>query len=159
MKVTKKVTAFTLIELIVVMLLTSLLVTALWWSYGVLQKYFGENLKKNEQAEQAMVFYNQLSEDFYGCHHVKRVANDITCIFSNREIYYRLTSTNLIRKQGDRTDTLKVSHPNYVYTPLNGKHDDIIQMVEIKFEMSKRLIRFLIRKEYDATYRFQLDMQ
>jgi Tfp pilus assembly protein PilE len=154
-----KIKAFTLVELIVVMLLTSLLVTALWGSFGLIQKFFTDGHGKNNRAERTLLLYNQLSEDFSNCKYVKKVSNDIVCVFGSWQVQYRISGAAIVRTQRQQRDTIKLDNLSCNFLELNDKHSSVLQGIDIQFQSNSRLLRYSIRKKYDAAFQLQPDTQ
>ncbi len=106
-----KIKAFTLVELIVVMIISTLVVGSLWTMYRFIQKRYGEAIDDNNRAEEILLFDQILREEFLESEYVTLTnASNLIFFFEGKpNVEYEFGKTFLARNQSGRTDTIRAA--------------------------------------------------
>ncbi len=113
----KKIKAFTLIELIVVLLLTSLVITITFYTFQVAKNYYLHFDKKENQVTALIRFNAVLQSDFTKSQYAEGNSKVVTCYFEKKQISYRFMNEYIIREQVGVRDTFycQASHLKYFF--------------------------------------------
>jgi hypothetical protein len=154
--ISRKVNSFSLIETLVVMVLSSLIVSIIYFSYYTVSKY-QMNLSSrlidfNDKSE----LYFLLKKDFDRSKKIEAIDEEsLRCNIERKgvEIQYIFSSSYIVRMQDGRVDTFKcnIDKPVFLWRgkqiiPPQGRIDELqIQLLDMA-----EPIQLSIHKQYDA---------
>lgn len=158
----KRLPAFTILELTVVMLLTSLVIATGYLAWGMVwQQFLGYQKMANHIGEVArieMVLHNDMEK----ADRVTRINNTVT--FWNpasTNINYELGSTHIVRQVGTHTDTIHVplTAIDTKMLELGANTGSLVERLEIQFDQYGRTQKMRFTKEYGVAIKMLADQQ
>jgi prepilin-type N-terminal cleavage/methylation domain-containing protein len=154
--INRKVESFSLIELLVVMVLSSIIVSIIYFSFYTVSKYQMTLASKLNGFNDVSELYFLLKKDFERSKTILSADNEhLRCIIERKgiDVEYTFLADNIVRRQTNRTDTFKckVSTPIFLW---QGKEiiAPEINVDELQIELldGPTSIQLRVHKEYDA---------
>ena len=153
-KIPTDLNGFTLIELMVVLILSGLVVSATYYAFNVIQQYYFDFSIRKETIQQLLSFDTQLQKDFDTAEKIIGDGRTIKFYKKEQSVDYRFHSKRIMRFQGSRTDTLlleledvRVSQgPNNLSYP----HGEIIDLLWFTCVIGEERFAFFYKKNYAA---------
>ncbi len=149
----KKLKAFTIIELVVAMLLTSIVVSIAYVCLDLLGSSYKQFSETQKQVDELVLLQKQLAKDFNSCNKAIFYREGLECTYDNEKIYYKIYDDEIIRKSYGREDrwsiTLIAWEGAFCHVPLEV---DYMPVDEIYFRASKdeREVACYTTKKYSA---------
>lgn len=110
---TIKLKAFTLYEMLVVLILSSLVVTMIYFSFSWLRKEFSIFQKQNKLEQEILLLKTQLKSDLKGVQKVN-LKSGILILYSSKDtVKYSPTSTNLLRSKQNSHIHFSISNSRF----------------------------------------------
>lgn len=157
----KRLKAFTLIELAVVMLLTALVCTLGYMAWGIVQQQLtGYQRASNITAELARMEM-ALRHDMDQAAAVARSGNTITCTLrNNKTISYQLLPEMLLRTAPGRNDSLQIKSQGLQTTELEAgpPTGTLVQQLRVDFTLHGQQLTFVHDKSYGSALLMQADL-
>lgn len=147
----KKLAAFSLIEMLVVMLLSSIVLSAAYYTFYKSNMYYSLFNNKQKRVLNIASFNTQLRKDLERCNMASRVNNRIVLKGGDREVNYISLNNLLIREQGLIRDTLEGKVIKFV-TKLKWKkmEDGLLDEIFIEFVADESVHTIHQRKRYSS---------
>lgn len=150
----KRTPAFSIIEMLVVMLLSSLIVGIIYFAYYTVNGYQLTLTRKLQQVDDVAGLYYNLKADLDRSENVYMSGQGIVCNFRQvgSPVEYSFFSEFIIRSQASRTDTLKCAVEEFLFyfqgesATLGGTVDE----VWIIIKSGNESVSLHMGKEYDA---------
>ncbi len=150
-----KVKAFTLLEIIIVLIISSTVITLAFWSYLNVSKYL-KTYNENETLNQELVlFLSHFSNDISKAYTITEEKGYLHVNYYNSDpIEYDFYEDFIIRYFQNYPDTFKVSAVNYSYAtePLN---DNWISEIHLTLQASGVEYPLVFNKYYTNQQLFQ----
>jgi prepilin-type N-terminal cleavage/methylation domain-containing protein len=154
----KSLPGFTLFELIVVMLISSMLFGIIYQAYQVIQFHYIRYEQESQRLGNLNMFFALLEKDVEESERVYADGSFIRCISVGREVEYQFYSDMVLRHQGWKRDTFfcQALEKRYLLEqkevfPNNQLIDELIIMVNYKEEQ----MNLHVRKIYAADVLYQ----
>ena len=143
-----KLKAFTLLELIVVLTVTTLVIALGYSSYQLINRYYINQLDDHQDYEEWATLMYQFQHDFIMSESATLTEGGIQLKHRKDSMLYSWEGDYTIRKMLNRVDTFHiVVTPNYFYM---GKKKQVYGLVDkVEFTMQK-VESFTFSKEYTA---------
>jgi prepilin-type N-terminal cleavage/methylation domain-containing protein len=109
----RKLRAFTIIELIIVMLISSVVITIAYTGLGVFYRQYTQFKHTQEAVSQTLLLDRLLTLDFSNCNYVEKKEGGITCVYADKEIAYQLTDEYILRTEKQTADTFFMPNLRY----------------------------------------------
>ena len=104
--VTKKIRAYTLMEITVAMLLVAVCMSICYAGYGLIEAYFKEFQKKNAITQDILALNNTMDRDFLKASYLIRTADGIKLQYPAHQIFYHFGENAVLRTVSElRTDS------------------------------------------------------
>ncbi|HET6243888.1 MAG: prepilin-type N-terminal cleavage/methylation domain-containing protein [Bacteroidetes bacterium] len=149
----KKVKAFTIIELVVVMILTSIVVGIVYSSYSIVGNQFYMYKKTGIQNSQVALLKMLLNKDFTTSQTIKKGNNELFFYQENNLILYGFGENFITRNSNAVKDTFAISPINIDTRFLNQvilNNNDIVDELYFEAEIFKQQQVFQFKKQYAA---------
>jgi prepilin-type N-terminal cleavage/methylation domain-containing protein len=153
-----KVKAYTLMEMIVVMLISSIIVSMSYTVFSkmiVLNKRVGEIYKKNYSV---ILFNRLLVTDFLCSEQVIKAPDGFSCQYKDHTVFYELND-QLIRKQYSLSDTLLSMASTTIAYEYVDSNKTIVKGIVISGEYDQESLNMTFYKEYGSDLLMKLDEQ
>jgi Tfp pilus assembly protein PilE len=115
----KRLKSFTLVEMIVVMLLTAVVVGMAYEVFQVVSKSYNSFSVKSERINDVERLEHWLSRDFLRAEAISASGHELCMLMGKDTVYYRFADS-MITRQGRRVDAIRVSNEGFV-TAFLGK--------------------------------------
>jgi prepilin-type N-terminal cleavage/methylation domain-containing protein len=99
---------YTVMELIVVMVLSAIVVSIAYTSFDIISKQYLRYKKSHEEISKILMFDLVLTKDFKNSVFVSLDDDGIVCNYSDRKINYQIDEHFVVRQENDVLDTFKV---------------------------------------------------
>lgn len=149
----KKIKAYTLMELIVVMIITLVVVSITYKAFDIVLGQYGRVKSHNERIHELLVLETLLTKDFNDSDHVLRVPGGIVCSYEERNIRYDFDEQWIVRTQQTMRDTFHLATGNVEFQLLNSVADKpgaYVERLNFDAENSGVPLSFRYVKQYGA---------
>jgi len=154
----KRLKAFTLLELLIGMVISSIIITIGYTSYRVIYKqYLNYKLTRKEMIEVA-AFQNEFQNNFYNAEVVKAEENAICFEFSgDKKIKFTFFDTFITREINELIDTFKIENNNRVKVYIDENNTEIKAFM-FNSTLFNEPIVFSFQKQYSSEYYIKHDL-
>ena len=157
----QKLKTFTLIELIVAMLISSLVITISYYSYSIISRQFIYFRNINEYTIEITRLNTVLKTDFAESKYCSQQANGLSFVFEdNRKVSYEFYPEHIIRYMPGLTDTFHIQPANlnklFFNEPSNNPKG-LIDELSFESQQDKEIKYFHYRKDYGADVLIMLE--
>jgi prepilin-type N-terminal cleavage/methylation domain-containing protein len=149
----KKIKAYSLVELMVVMVIGTITIAVAYQGYLLFyQQFLSFKTVVNHNAELSL-FDALLDSDIKDSKEVKKRASGIVCRYKEREVLYNWSDNYVTRKQELVTDTFyfKISNLKLMFNSKDAQDNELID--ELSFEkndIKEEVTPFIYKKWYGA---------
>lgn len=153
-KLSKAVPGFTILETLIVLLLTSLVVSLSFAYFSAFQKYMRQNIRTTDYEVNVLRFESLLTYDFDRCEKIYPQNNELILEKNGEEIIYIFQDDRLIREHAGNTDTLIMQSVDFdmIYSE---KHPTLLTGLQINLlDINHEPRTFYLRKEYPVKIRY-----
>jgi prepilin-type N-terminal cleavage/methylation domain-containing protein len=153
-----KIKAFTLIELIVVMLIGTIVVVFLWTGYEFINKNYSRWTGKNQQVLDLIGFERLFRKDIRNSAVVKMGHNYFSLTGDLENIEYHFLSNVVVRKANDQADTIRCDVASYEVTYLNEEcnNEKFICEINMITRLNGKEVSLSFCKDYDAKFLYRI---
>lgn len=147
---------FTLLETLIVLLLTSMVVSLTFAYFGAFQKYMRQSITSSAYETNILRFESLINYDFEYYNEV--LVDDWGNLILGKDaaISYTFSNNNIIRYQESNYDTLKIKNIEYEYLYMK-EHPDLLSTIKMNFiDLSGRNHKYCFYKEYSVKVRFNV---
>ena len=152
----QKLKAFTILELLVAMVISSLVISASYLTYDIVYKQFLTFKKVDSNVLQALTFSNILNNDIATGEFVYKSNNGINVIgFDGNETTYYFGSDHIIRNVAGVIDTFSIPATNVKYGEMEGglMGNGLLDKFEITITINETQNTLSFHKHYAANLR------
>lgn len=146
--------SFTLIEVMTVMLLSSIVISTAMLSYDLINRQFVSYSKMNEKLLQAVKLNTLLNVDFFKAQYIRFSNEEIQFIQQEQNgISYQFQTDYITRTMGDAVDTFFISVQNMEAMMLKEKVEQGEKLIdELSFEVvsENEIKKIHFQKKYGA---------
>lgn len=148
-----KIKAFTIIELTVVMLLSSIVISMAYFAFDILTKRYLHYKKESEIRYEMTNIQSLLSHAFFVSDSVKVSTNTLHVYTRFANIDYELLPDYIIKRDRNTIDTFHFPVVKAAYLFDNKQVDEgIIDQLHIEMEFNGKNIPAIFSKKYSADY-------
>ena len=145
--------SFTISELLVVLIITSILSISLYYSYIALSRQLILYDRNQESLSRLDQFYARMIDDFSTSKTATLSGGMIKLTFNNKEIFYAIESSSIKRKHDSHVEEIEISlsskeHFSEDNQIINGANR-LLGSVVLDFKYMDHSFRWLLSKEYD----------
>lgn len=148
----RKVSAFTIMETVIVLLLTAIILAITYGVLQIVQNRYMDYTQKNSDIVKIDQLHSLLNRDFALSKRIAWDYDNLICIQDSLEIYYLFESTMIIREQASIQDTFAFEHnkPEIFFQkkPCLDKAR-ILDEFSFRIAYEEEIYPFYFRKEYD----------
>lgn len=154
----QKISAYTLMEVTVAMLLSALTITICYSAYGIVTNYFSIFEEKNALATEALLLRHTLERDAERSEYLLRTSDGFVFLQDSMNVNYVFTDTAILRRLNElHTDTFKFQ-TNQLKSSFEGieiAEPDTIDQLGFKLNLKKgNVVSIQLNKHYSATALF-----
>lgn len=154
----KKLPAFTLMELLVAMVLSTIVVAAAFTGYEIMAGRYGQYQQVNAGIREAAWMNGLLQKDLLQARLVVQHENTIRLTAAYREpVTYEFRDAYVLRRTHDLTDTFKITIGKLTCT-FNGQAalpGEPVDEIQLEAHIGKEPELFFYRKNYPAALRIK----
>jgi hypothetical protein len=107
-----KICAYTIMEMVIVMLLSGIVISISFKSFDILSKSYMDFKGSQDTIAQYATLDRLLTLDFMRCREVRKTEDGLDLIFTGSKIQYTILPDLLLRRQASLTDTFKLVAEN-----------------------------------------------
>jgi prepilin-type N-terminal cleavage/methylation domain-containing protein len=155
-----KLKAFTLLELIIVMVLMALVTGIAFQAYQIVSSQYHSYQQNVYRDNELMLFENTLQRDFSSSAYVKKTETGIQCIRPDKTVEYTFAGDYVLRTI-DIPDTFHIhaAHDSTsFYAKGNLSQGDFVQKLGFTVNVKEELLPYLFVKEYGADVLMKLKL-
>jgi len=154
-----KVSSFTVIELVVVLLISSLLILFLWQGFQFVISRGVEGVKYTDGVRELILFDSRMQTEFEKSSYIYIEDNVLAIVLSSKnEIKYVLGKTNIVRKSQIECDTLELRVLSLKTTDAQIKNVKNRPLCSLEIEVFSKEVNckfvFVYEKHYDFAFIF-----
>ncbi|MBO9702109.1 MAG: prepilin-type N-terminal cleavage/methylation domain-containing protein [Sporocytophaga sp.] len=147
-----KFKAYTIVEMIVTMLITSVTISIAYSSFRIINGQFGQYKSRSHRNYELVLLDKFMMKDFTNSIRVIRNTEGYSCQYLDKSIDYEFEESYILRKS-NLTDTfkLKIVEPKFYF--MNEEEfvpGALIDKVEFTGIIEEESLSFLYKKEYGA---------
>jgi type II secretory pathway pseudopilin PulG len=150
-KLTTKVRSFTIIELIMAMLISSVIISMVYYVYILFNHQFSNYREKANAIDEYLILQKALQTDMGSADVISTPsATEITCsdLPEGKMLSYTFSSEFITRSNGEATDTFHIK--NSGYEPTYFKETTMVEILVLKISVSGVPFRTTYKKLYSA---------
>lgn len=155
---TEKLKSFTIAELLVVLIITSILSISLYYAFLALSQMLFSYEKNQEEIHEIDSFYAKMKTDIDASQTMLLRGNTLTLALSDKTVYYSINSRNIQRRNPSGIDELEaniLAKSFLSQNEINNGSSVLIDQVKLKLEYKSRIFNWAFSKEYDAFHKLQ----
>jgi type II secretory pathway pseudopilin PulG len=147
----KKLASFTIIELVITMIITTIVISICYYTYLILDQQFTKYRKRSEAVNEYYLFSYALQRDAERSDGIKTTIDNSDILFSNDDtlIVYSFQSNFVTRDINGKQDTFKIK-AIIDSLPMVSDSLRLINSIFIQTEQGADHIHFFIKKYYSA---------
>lgn len=149
MKKVKKIDGFTLMELVVVMALTSIVVGIVYSIFSIVGNQFRHSQSYSEQLNELALFRKTLSNDFEEADSIKYSSDTLRLYSQDTAIYYNFEGHQVLRVISNKADSIDVELASIEITH-QSKKEDIVESIYMELIAKNDTLSFQFEKLYAA---------
>lgn len=131
----KRIKSFTLFELIVVMLLSTILVGIMYYALRVAQQTFARFSESNQHVLDIRSLINAMRNDFQRAEQVHASDNQVRCYKGELTIEYEILDKSVVRKSNTAIDTFHCDVNSYKFFLANKEFNEgLIEEAEVSLK-------------------------
>jgi hypothetical protein len=150
-----KIKAYTILELIVVMIISTLVIAITYKAYDVVLWQYMQFKNNSDKISKLIILDVLLTRDFSESDYViLREERGIDCVYQEKQIGYYFLQEKIIREDQSSVDTFFIKIENIQYKQ-NGISTSKLNMLvdEIRFEnLDETVHHFIYKKVYGADF-------
>ncbi|MFL5763638.1 MAG: PilW family protein [Bacteroidia bacterium] len=152
----KKLEAFTLMELLVGMIISSLVISFGYGIYQVVQEQFRQYKTVKTELMQAAIFRSVLENDFFSADEVYGSREDLTINSKTGAIRYEFGREFILRRVEGSIDTFHIASSEIALTPAL-EESDLLSSCEFDGVVCDEIQHFIFSKSYDAAILMRIE--
>lgn len=151
----KRFKAFTIAELIVVMVISTIVLATIYTTYLLIRKQYAKQSGRIGQLNEYLLFKNAFSKDFRIADSVVLAGdiNGLQCFLGGRKIEYAFTDSAIVRTEEPATDTFKLTVEGFETNSLEA--GAFVEQVSLKIIPYRDTVVLKFHKNYDALFLIQ----
>jgi len=145
-----KLRAFTLIELMTTLIISSITIAFAISVLTIVIKMHNSYKERTNKIGEVEQFIFLINKDIFECKYVESINTGFSCVKDSFEVKYHCTKNHITRQQKMKTDTFDFTNTKLELLPLE-QNISYIGVINLKFTTNKeRQIDFFLHKQYDA---------
>lgn len=156
----KKISGYTVFELIIVMLISLIVVSIAYKVYDIVLRNYYQHTQYNERISRISLLDVLLMKDFSESKYVIRNGNGIECFYTDKKVAYEWQPGFVVRNEEKISDTFEIEAENvyfkYGALPVSTT-SGVIDYLGFEVKKGDHLQYFIYRKVYAADFLIQHD--
>lgn len=145
-----KLPGYTIIELIIIMVLTGILSALTFSALTLFSQNFFFFQKITRRSYELTLFHKLMLKDIDGAQKVETVGPaSLRCVYVDTEIQYDFETDQVLRRSAALVDTFHFAVHDYKYELLSAS-DKVVQSVTFELHISEQVLPYIFKKEYPA---------
>lgn len=164
--INKKIKAFTLLELIVVLILSGVVTLMAYYMLNVTRSYYHKFNEKEQSISTLSKLAMIIDQDFHKANTITGGGSIVSCNFETHEVTYQFLSAYAVRSQSIVQDTFYLTINDMILKRIDERHTTINGMSENDLVQELQLIVGLedsvflhFKKVYSASTLFQTQLE
>ena len=158
----KRIRAFTLQEMVVVLLLSAILTGFAYYAFMAVQQYYQKYTYKSSFVEQVKRLDFLLNQDTRKSKVVRKTESGFVCVYKNHEVDYVFEEEVILRKQNMVVDTFYCTNLELTClmkknTPVLNGH--LLDELSLTMNISNEPLHFRLKKKYAADILMQYQLE
>lgn len=152
----KKIQAFTIIELIMTMLISSVIIGIVYYVYMLFSHQFSNYREKANAIDEYLILKKAFQEDIDAASTIKTTSdNEVVCLGRPmvNEVHYIFNQENIIRSTAGTQDTFHIKKSGYEAFPVNNS--DLIETLVVNINLANEPFSTTYKKMYSASQLMQ----
>jgi prepilin-type N-terminal cleavage/methylation domain-containing protein len=153
-RIKSRVPSFSLIEMLVVMVISSMMVGVIYFVYYTVNSYQVSLTRKYSEVENVNSLYSLLTNDFDRSEYIEATTvNELTCHvqYSGTKVSYSFFSNYILRKQESRVDSLACPSNSVAFLfQQKNTESGLIDELKIETLFFGGMTKLVFFKQYDA---------
>ncbi len=146
----RKLKAFTIIELTVSLLISSIVIGITYYAFLFFTKQYNSYQRKSEEFTEYRLFKKAFQHDLESADFVAdSIPNSILMKGDSSEVTYTWDSSAVIRQDGEVSDSFRLKNINVVVSHINDTLKSAKQIV-FRFTFNKTFFETMFTKQYSA---------
>lgn len=144
----RKLDAFTLVEMMAVMVITGLVAFAVLSAMNQVQLWYQKGVQMESEAVDILHFHHQLSSDIWLANSVEEEGGQLILKSSKATIVYEFHGDEVIRKQNYQEQVFHLKDVRFKF----GHHEwasDLLSFVQWEHRHGKQIKQWSVHKKYD----------
>lgn len=150
----KKLGAFTLMELLIAMIVSSIVIAFGYSVYSIIYKQYLTYKTSKTEIVSTMQFNTTMNNDFINSVEITFAENTVTIFNKNKEpLHYKFNDDNILRMNNEVTDTFKLAAVNMkekFVLRSEDLHSSLINEISFDSQLAGDTQHFVFRKNYSA---------
>lgn len=156
----RRTDAFTLQELLVVMILSGILLATTYYGLQTVQQYYQSFNRRSERTLRYQTLHHLLQRDFRRAEYIVRQDKAIVCYLTNGTITYDFTDEAVVRTQGELHESFPGSAQDmqaYFRSEPMVLNNHPIDKLRFTLTVQEEVLPFRIQKTYAADQLMKLN--
>ena len=152
MKKVLKIRAFTVIELIMTLLISSVVIGIVFYAYLLFNNQFTRYQQKSISIDEFVIFQKALQTDLESAGVVKNImANEIACYngVNDKIVQYNFNSNFIIRSFEENLDSFEIKNSGCQAGFVND-HSDLVEKLIVNITIANVPFNAIFKKQYSA---------
>lgn len=156
----KKVRAFTLMELLVGMIVSTIVIGFGYGVYSLIYKQYSSYRTIKKEVVDAMQLNSTLNTDFAGAELISFTDNKLTIDRKNNlSLYYNFTDSYILRKENEITDTFKIIPASVTAGFIFADAKAVVSDLSFDSKVLGEPAHFVFTKQYSAEILMNYEIQ
>ncbi|HTF81921.1 MAG TPA: hypothetical protein VL947_09355 [Cytophagales bacterium] len=146
----RRIPAYTIIELIIIMILTGILSALTFSALGLFSQNFILFQRITRRSYELTLLHKLLLKDIDMCQKLEATGEGtIRCVYADKEVAYEFEPEKILRRGSALVDTFYFSSQNYKYE-LMPASDNVVVGITFELKVSEQILPYIFKKEYPA---------
>lgn len=147
-----RIKSFSLLEMVIVMLLSSMVIAIGYQGYVMFYRQFLGFRGRADANARISMFDSRIFSDCADSREVRKTGNGIAFIFKNKTITYLIEGDNIVRRQEAVQDTFQLATPevSMKFGGLPAEVSGLVDEINIETRSGEEVTTFRYRKRYGA---------
>lgn len=142
-----KIKAFTLFELLIGMVISSIVIASSYFVYDLIYKQFIDYKEVRLNLVNFASLQTELENNFYHSKSIKMNDKELSFVFDNKTIYFEFLDSIIIRKDSQVLDTFRISVENFEFVE---NQEGLVSSIQFNSRLFDKNFDVYFNKKYCA---------
>lgn len=153
----KPIKAFTLMNFVVGMIITSIIMSSFYAGYQYMNEEVNMYHDQNNSILDALNFQVNMNKDMLNAQTITSLSEDEILVTNLPDkYYYQFREEYILKKTGETTDTFKIKVSDILF---EKQDNDLIKKISFASKLDGKLIQYNFSKEYSAEQIVNLQLE